>query len=61
MQCFHVAYFAHLRRRLAGQTFNFDWSDLSTLLSTSISISVDVKVKVVDWEDREVAPPSMLT
>ena len=47
-QCLHFAHFALLRWRLAGQTFNFDWSDLSTLLSTTISIPVDVKVEVVN-------------
>ena len=38
-----------------GQTFNFDWSDLSTLLSTASSIPGDVKFNVVDQEDKVVA------
>ena len=40
---------------MAGQSPNFDWSVLSTLLSSSSPIPGDVKFNVMDQEDKVVA------
>merc|ERR1719193_1165626 len=40
---------------MAGQSPNFDWSVLSTLLSSSSPIPGDVRFNVIDQEDKVVA------